>query len=132
MKGLDTNVLVRFLVQDDKVQGPMAAACVLETCTPDEPCALNRIVLCELVWVLESAYGYARPSVAGVIERILRTGEFAVEDVDVAWAALAAYRDSGADFADALIGRGNRAAGCAATITFDRKAAALDDFELLS
>ena len=132
MKGLDTNVLVRFLIQDDKAQGPKAAACVKEACTPEQPCVLNRIVLCELVWVLESAYGYARPIVAGVIERILRTEEFTVEDVDVAWAALAAYLDSGVDFSDALIGRGNRVNGGAATMTFDRKAAALDDFELLT
>jgi predicted nucleic-acid-binding protein len=87
-------------------------------------------VLVELVWVLESAYGYSRAAVGDAVERILRTGEFKVEDTDVARAALVAYRRAGADFADAMIGRGNRAHGCAATATFDRQAAAMKDFEL--
>ena len=131
MKGLDTNVLARLLTQDDKVQGPAADAYVRQTCTRDSPCFINRVVLAELVWVLESAYGYPSSAVADAIERILRTEEFEVEDNDVARAALAAYRRASVDFADALIGRGNRARGCAVTATFDRKAAALEDFELV-
>lgn len=132
MKGLDTNVLVRFLVQDDKIQGAAAEAYVSRHCTTAEPGVINRVVLCELVWVLESAYGYSRPTVADVLERILRTEEFRVEDNEDARVALASYQRTGADFADALIGRGNRAQGCNATATFDRKAAALDEFELVS
>lgn len=131
MKGLDTNVLVRLLTQDDKVQGPAAEAYVRGACSRDSPCFVNRVVLAELVWVLETAYGYPPSTVAEAIERILRTEEFMVEDNDVARSALVAYRRAGADFADALIGRGNKAQGCDATATFDRKAAALEDFELV-
>jgi predicted nucleic-acid-binding protein len=130
VKGLDTNVLVRLLTQDDRIQGPAAEAYVRRACTRDSPCFINRVVLVELVWVLESAYGYSRAAVGDAVERILRTGEFKVEDTDVARAALVAYRRAGADFADAMIGRGNRAQGCAATATFDRQAAAMEDFEL--
>ena len=132
MKGLDTNVLLRFLIQDDKVQGPAASAYLRRTCTADDPGFVNCIVLCEIVWVLEAAYGYHRPAVADVIERILRTEELLVEDSDSAWSALANYRRTSADFADALIGRNNRAHGCDATATFDRKAATLDEFKLLT
>lgn len=132
MKGLDTNVLVRFLVQDDKAQGAAAVAYIARHCTAAEPGFINRIVLCELVWVLESVYDYSRVIVGDAIERILRTEEFQVEDNDEARVALAIYRRTGVDFADALIGRGNRALGCSATATFDRKAASLDEFELVS
>lgn len=132
MKGLDTNVLVRLLVQDDKIQGPTAEAYVRRTCTRESPCFVNRVVLCEVVWVLESYYGYSRALVADATDRILRTREFLVEDNDLARAALMDYRRSNVDFADALIAKTNRAHGCDATATFDCKAAALDEFELLT
>lgn len=129
MKGLDTNVLVRALVQDDKVQGPAAGAYMRRQCTRETPCFVNRVVLCELVWVLESVYEYSRAEIADAVDRILRTEELLVEDDEAVRYALSAYRDGGADFADALIGRCNRAQGCSVTATFDRKAAALSEFE---
>jgi len=132
VKGLDTNVLVRFLVKDDRRQAATAAAFVRGHCTAESPCHINRIVLCELVWVLETAYRYPRPVVAEVMEMILRTGEFVIEDADEAWAALAAYRDGGVDFADALLAHSNLAQGCDATATFDRKAGRSKGFELLA
>ncbi len=131
MKGLDTNVLVRFLVQDDRRQAATAVAFIRGNCTAESPCHINRIVLCELVWVLESAYRIARPVVAEVMEKILRTGEFVIEDAGDAWAALGAYRDGGVDFADGLLAHGNLARGCDATVTFDRRAARTKGFELL-
>lgn len=131
MKGLDTNVLVRFLVKDDRRQAASAVAFVRGNCTAESPCHINRIVLCELVWVLESAYRYARPVVAEVMGMILRTGEFVIEDADEAWAALGAYRDGGVDFADGLLAHTNLARGCDTTVTFDRKAARSKGFEVL-
>ena len=86
------------------------------------------MVLCELVWVLESAYGYPRTTVAATLENLLRAAELEVDAADAAWPALASYRGGGADFADALIGRLNRNAGCDATATLDKAAARLDDF----
>ena len=131
MKGLDTNVLVRFLVKDDPKQAASAVAFMREACTADVPCLVNRIVLCELEWVLESAYGYPRSTVAEVLGKILRTGELLVEDADEAWAALRACREQGADFSDCLLGRTNLSRGCEATATFDRNASRLAGFELL-
>lgn len=131
MKGLDTNVLVRFLVKDDRRQAATAGAFIRGHCTAESPCYINRIVLCELEWVLESAYLYSRRVVAEVIEKIMRTGEFVIEDADEAWVALGAYRDGGADFADCLLAQTNLARGCDATATFDRKAGLTNGFQPL-
>ena len=131
MKGLDTNVITRYLTQDDPAQAKLASEYVKRECSSEQPCLINRIVLCELVWVLESAYRYRRPVIADVLEKILRTAQFMVEDLQACWSALESYRTSRVDFADALLGGTNRLMGCQATITFDKEASQLQDFELL-
>ena len=131
MKALDTNVLVRYLVQDDPQQSRLAADYILTHCTEETPAYIHHVVLCELVWVLESAYGYERELGADVVEKIFRTREFYIDAMSVAWAALHCYRDRKTDFADGMIGMGNHFAGCDKTATFDKKAAKLDVFEEL-
>jgi predicted nucleic-acid-binding protein len=130
MTGIDTNVLVRYLVEDDPEQAKRAARFIAAHCTSEEPGYINRIVLCELVWVLESAYGYSSQTVAPVLERLLRTTQFRVEDHQEAWLSLREYQQ-GADFADALIGAVNNRVGCSRTVTFDRKAARRPGFGLI-
>jgi predicted nucleic-acid-binding protein len=131
VNGVDTNVLIRFIVRDDADQAAAADRFLERECSRDEPCLINRIVLCELVWMLDRGYRYRRGPIAGVIDKILRTEELRVENAAEAWAALQAYRDGRADFADGLIGRTNRALGCAATATFDRAASRMEEFRLL-
>ncbi len=131
MKGLDTNVLVRYLTQDEAAQAKRASECIKGECSSDRPCLINRIVLCELVWVLEGAYGYRRADIADVLEKILRTNQFLIEDLQACWSAFEKYRASRVDFSDALLAGTNRMLGCEATITFDKGAAQLEDFELL-
>jgi predicted nucleic-acid-binding protein len=121
--GLDTNVLVRYLVQDDPLQGAAAADVIESRCTSETPGRVDHVVLCELVWVLETAYGYSRELVGNVVRQVLGTAELLVESPDLAWAALRAYESGPADLADYLIGQRNRAAGCETTLTFDRRAA---------
>lgn len=121
--GLDTNVLVRYIVQDDPKQSARAAALIESRCTLEDPGWVDSIALCELVWVLESAYGYRRSLVAGVLRQLLGTAELMVGAPDQAWAALRAYEGGDADFADYLMGLRNRANGCETTYTFDRRAA---------
>ena len=128
MIGLDTCVLVRYLVEDDTAQTSKAAHLIETRCTGDAPGFVNRVVLCELVWVLESAYGYTRATIAATVESLLRTAELEIDASDAIWPALTAYRGGGVDFADALIGRLNRNAGCEGTATFDKGAAKLGDF----
>ncbi len=131
MKGLDTNVLIRFIVRDDEAQAIAADACLETECAPDHPCLINRIVLCELVWMLDRGYRYPRALIADVIERILRAEAFMVENAAEAWAALNAYRQGRADFADCLIGKTNKMLGCSETATLDRYASRMDEFFLV-
>ncbi|MFV1980524.1 MAG: PIN domain-containing protein [Rhodothermia bacterium] len=81
---------------------------------------LSGVVLCELVWVLESAYGYERSEVTDVVERVLRTTQFDFDHKDQLWQAWQDYRTGKGDFSDYLIGRLGHAAGCGETLTFDR------------
>jgi predicted nucleic-acid-binding protein len=125
--GLDTNVLLRYLLEDDTAQAARAAR-ELER---DERFLVDGIVLCELVWVLEAAYGFSRNDVVLALERIVSTAQFEIESKDLVLAALADFRRSTADFSDCLIGRRNRSAGAAETVTFDRSLKSLEGFRLL-
>ncbi len=131
MIGLDTNVLVRYLVQDDPGQSRKASQLISRECTRETPGFISRIALCELVWVLESAYGYSKETIAGVLEKVLRTSQFQVEDVQAAWTAFRLYRKGKADFADCLLGTVNHHHGCDRTVTFDQQAGRLEGFTLL-
>jgi len=130
MRGIDTNVLVRYLVQDDPEQAMKATRFITGECSSNDPALINRIVLCELVWVLETAYGYPRERVALALEKILRTTQFAIEDHNEAWSSFREYED-GADFADALIAAVNCRLGCERTVTLDRKASRRSGFAAL-
>lgn len=122
MIALDTNVLVRFLTQDDAAQG-RAAAKVIAELTADAPGFICREVMVELVWVLERAYGHTRAQVAGALEGLLAAVELEVEAADDVGSALYRYRDEGFGFADLMIAAAARRAGAHVLVTFDRKAA---------
>ena len=127
MTGVDTNVLVRYIVRDEPTQAARASR-ELER---GERFLVGSIVLCELVWVLETGYGFSRRDVAVTLERILATAQFEIEAKDLALGALDDFRRSTADFSDCLLGRRNRAAGAAETVTFDRSLKGLQGFRLL-
>lgn len=132
MKAIDTNVLLRLLLRDDQEQAA-AADRFMEGCrASDEICFINRIVLAETVWVLQSGYRYRRGDIAGIIENLLRTRELALENAEEVRKALLDYRSSRADFADCLIGYTNLAAGCPGTATFSTAAGELDCFTTLA
>jgi predicted nucleic-acid-binding protein len=125
--GLDSNVLLRYLLRDEPAQAARAAR-ELER---DERFLIGSVVLCEVVWVLETGYGFSRGEIGAALEKILATRQFEVEDKDLARAALDDFRGSAADFSDCLIGRRNRAAGAAETVTFERSLRGLEDFRIL-
>lgn len=131
MIGIDTNVLVRYLTRDDERQAEIAHHYLTQECTAEEPAFINRVVQCEVIWVLERAYKYSREQIAHAFEMIFRTRQFQVEDQEFALAALRLYRQGKADYADALIGVVNKAAGCDMTVTFDKKASKLESFQWL-
>ena len=131
MKSLDTNVLVRYLVQDDKRQAAAASQFIESECSPESPCFIGHIVMCELAWVLESNYRQGRAQVAQIIEGLLEVAELEVLEPEVVWRALRDYQHSNIDFPDHLLARVNESRRRAPTVTFDRKAARDPLFELL-
>jgi predicted nucleic-acid-binding protein len=118
MIGLDTNILVRYLTQDDPGQSRKAADEIEKVLAAGHVFFVADIVLCELVWVLETAYGYDRQEIVPVLENILRTKQFQFTKKDLLWKSLADYRTKKGDFADHLIGRVGQNVGCRETITF--------------
>lgn len=130
MIGLDSNVLVRYLTQDDPVQSKKADQLIDKALQSGEPLYLNHVVLCEVNWVLARAYGYGVADLGDTLEKIFSAAQFEFEDKNCLWQALAAFRASGADFADCVIGIKNTGAGCTATLTFDKRAGTLPQFSL--
>ena len=121
MIGLDTNVLVRYIMQDDARQSPLATRLV-ESMSAQAPGFVPLVAVVELGWVLSSAYGLDRTQLVQAFEGLLRTKEIVVERAETVWKALRVFAIGNADFADCLIERSAAAAGCERTMTFDRGA----------
>jgi predicted nucleic-acid-binding protein len=120
--GIDTNVLVRHIVWDDPGQSSLASEFIERRLGPDEPGFVSAVVMVELAWVLQRRYGLSSSRLAEVLERVVQIDALAIEheaEVFEAIAMLAAGRGS---FADALIAALAREAGCAITVTFDKRA----------
>ncbi len=123
MIGLDTNVVVRFLAQDDAVQSPLATR-LINRLSRERPGFISAVVLAEICWVLSRAYKTSREQVAESVEGLLRSAELIVENAEAAYRALGAYRASASvEFADALIAETAILAGASEVVTFDQKAA---------
>ncbi len=131
MIGLDTNILVRHLVQDDHLQSPKATALIEERLTEGNPGFISTVVMVETAWVLERSYALADHEIAAAIERILQIENLVVENQSEVFTAMTALKEGRGSFADALIGAIGAAAGCSRTLTFDRKALRLPGFETL-
>jgi predicted nucleic-acid-binding protein len=122
MIGLDTNVLVRYVAQDDPVQSAKATT-LIESLSADAPGFVAMVSIVEMVWVLQSCYQSSKAEVVAVLETLLSTKELVVERAEVVWQALRHFAEAKADFADCLIERCANLAGCEYTLTFDSKAA---------
>lgn len=120
MIALDTNVLVRFLVEDDKAQSAKAAKLVARAVSEDEPLFVSELVVCETVWLLLAAYRVSRAEVGEILGRLLMAAHLRFNDVDRLSRALEAFIAGKGDLADYLIREQARAAGCENVATFDR------------
>jgi predicted nucleic-acid-binding protein len=129
--GLDTNVLVRFLTQDDPLQGRLAGE-VMASLTTAEPAFVSREVLVEVVWVLERAYRFGRQDIARALTTLLEAEDLQIEAADRVGAALARYSKGGAGFADQMIRQACLAAGCFELVTFDKDMATESGVRLLT
>jgi predicted nucleic-acid-binding protein len=128
--GLDTNILVRYLTQDDPVQSKKATEIMERRLSLQEPGFVSVVAMVETVGVLERAYGFSREEIAGAVERMLQTDELVVENEFEVFTAIVAMKEGRGAFADAVIAALGAKAGCLRTLTFDKKALRIAGFEL--
>lgn len=129
MIGLDTNVLVRYLTQDDPVQSAKATEIMERRLTPVNPGFVSVVTMAEMVWVLDRAYRLSAQEIAAAVERILQVEVLVVENEQEVFAAMVALKHGLGAFADALIAELGARAGCTHTLTFDKKALRLPAFK---
>jgi predicted nucleic-acid-binding protein len=128
MLGIDTNVLVRFLVRDDHAQFEKARKLIKREVAVGRRVFVSQLVLLETEWVLRSRYGVPKNKIIEAISRLLDATDVQFEDESAVEEAIFIWKDTAADFADCLIGAQNRRLGCRATATFDVKASKLPGF----
>lgn len=131
MIGLDTNILLRFLLNDDPLQSPKARA-LLRSLTTNEPGWIGLATILEVAWVLGNSKAMTREGVAQMITFLLSLDSVKVEGAAAVASSVATFRFTKADFADCLIAASARAAGCSKTVTFDQLAARDAGMELLT
>lgn len=131
MIGLDTNILVRYIMQDDSKQAALATRLV-ESLSAESPGFIPLVSVVEIAWVLSSAYSLSQGQLIEAFELVLRTKELIVEQAEIVWKALRVFRSSHADFADCLIAQSAASAGCEKAVTFDRGAAKTGGMTLLA
>lgn len=130
MIGLDTNILIRYLTQDDPVQSRKASEIIERRLSAAHPGFVSVVTMAEAVWVLDRAYGLTDQEIAAAVERILQVEVLLVENEQEVFAAMVALRQGRGAFADALIAELGARAGCTHTLTFDKKALRLPSFKL--
>jgi predicted nucleic-acid-binding protein len=128
MIGIDTNVLVRFLIRDDESQFEKARKLIKREVTAGRRVFVNQLVIMETEWVLRSRYAVPKAQLIEAISGLLDSIEIQFEDEPSIEEAIFMWKDSTADFADCLIGAKNRRLGCRSTATFDVKASQLACF----
>jgi predicted nucleic-acid-binding protein len=132
MYGLDTNILIRYLTQDDPIQSPKATEIIERRFTRERPGFISLVTIAEVVWVLGSVYALADGKIADTVERMLQADTLAVQNEQQVFTAMISLRRGWGAFADALIGALGAWAGCNSTLTFDKKALRLVGFELVA
>jgi len=132
MIGIDTNILVRYLTEDNEAQHLKVCDLIEQYSGIRGALFINNIVVCEAVWVCERGYKYSKQQVMALLKIMLSTVEFSFEDDKLLWMSATEYKNSSSsDFSDVLIGMLNLSRGCDNTMTFDKKASHLEAFALL-
>ena len=122
MIGIDTNVLVRFIVQDEPKQSQIASRLIEDILSAANKGFISSIVLCEVVWVLKRLYRQPKDRLLLVVKTILEAEVFEVEHRDCAWRAYYDFDEGLADFSDYYLAQINKTHGASYTVTFDEKA----------
>jgi predicted nucleic-acid-binding protein len=129
---LDTNVIVRYIAQDDARQSALATRMMEKTLAADNPGFISLVTLCEVAWVLEGCYDAGRDRIRQVVEGLLGTKQLQLESPELVWKALRAWQGTTADLSDAIIGQVAQAHGATRVVTFDKAASRLPGFEFLA
>jgi predicted nucleic-acid-binding protein len=129
MIGLDTNILVRYLTQDDPAQSRRAAEIIEGQLSEENPGFVSIVAMVETVWVLDRAYNLAAREIARAVERLLQADVLVLEDEQEVFTGMIALKEGKGEFADAVIAALGIRANCSDTLTFDHKAARLPGFE---
>ena len=129
MIGLDTNILVRYLTQDDPDQSRRATEIIERRLTEENPGFVSIVAMVEIVWVLDRAYGFSAREIAAAVERMLQTDVLAVEHEQEVFTAMIALKNGQGTVADAVIAALGARANCSCTLTFDQKALRVPGFE---
>jgi predicted nucleic-acid-binding protein len=119
MIGLDTNVLVRYIMQDDAKQSPKATKIMEALDGVENSGYVTLVSIIELVWVLGTSYELTRAQVAQALDGLIRAKQLKIESADQVIRALRVFKIGKSDFADCLIERSASSAGCEKTVTFD-------------
>jgi predicted nucleic-acid-binding protein len=122
MIGIDTNILIRYFVQDEPEQARSASR-LIRSLTQDELGWISITVLMELNWILEKIYKMKRADVIRILDHLIQTDTFEIESQHEVEAAIALYRAKNIGFADCMISVSAQSVGCSQTFTFDKKAA---------
>ena len=128
MLGIDTNVLVRFLVRDNETQFENARRLIRREVAAGRRVFVSQLVLLETEWVLRSRYGLQKIEIIEAVSGLLDANDVQFEDEPAIEEALFVWKDRSVGFADCLIGAQNKRLGCSATATFDVKASKLPGF----
>jgi predicted nucleic-acid-binding protein len=132
MTGIDTNVLVRFLVVDDPQQNEQARAFLAER-SAEDPAFISSVILAETLWILHRRLKYPLTTVIAALRDMLAIEELRIEHAGKVGRMLEGDRTPGTDIAEYLITWAGNVAGCSHTVTFDRRAAkAVPGMELLA
>jgi len=132
MVGIDTNVLVRFIVRDDQQQAEAAKAAIVRAMAANEPLVVSLLTILETEWVLRSQYRFGKEVVVRTFKMLLEAGDVLIEGEETLEQALYLFEDSSADFAGCLMAARYQRMGCATMLTFDEKAAKVPGCELLA
>jgi predicted nucleic-acid-binding protein len=132
MTGLDTNILVRYLTQDDQVQSSIASQIIEQQLSTTNPGFVSIVAMVELVWVLDRVYELTSQEIAAAIECMLQVEVLVIENEQEVFAAMISLKRGLGSFADSLIAELGTRAGCVHTLTFDIKASRLTGFRLAS
>lgn len=131
MIGIDTNILVRFITQDDSKQAEIASKFLAKYSDRRSYLFVSNVVVCELIWVLTRAYKYPKRDILDVLEELFSSMEFAFEDINLLFNALVTFEESDAEFPDTLISHIHTQNRCTKTYSFNKTASKLANWCLL-